>query len=144
MTDRARLVGRTLRLALGGLILLSLTPFLAGLPAGEIALALALAVALALFYLALHLVLLRSRMRLNPWAGAALALVPVIVVYLFGGRRGDEAALLFLGISLVLAAIRSDAGCEVMSVPSALTGRRTHLCCLLFAPVDWLERRLTA
>lgn len=35
-----------------------------------------------------------------------------------------------------------DAGCEVMSLPSILTGQRTHLACIAFSPIDCLEARV--
>jgi len=42
-------------------------------------------------------------------------------------------------------AIRSDGGCEVMSIPAILSGKRTHLVCIAFSPIDWAEeRRATA
>jgi hypothetical protein len=29
-----------------------------------------------------------------------------------------------------------------MSIPGVLFGRRTHLVCIAFSPIDWLEERL--
>ena len=52
--------------------------------------------------------------------------------------------LAFLAVSLVLAAILADAGCEVMSIPALVFGKRTHLVCLLFSPLDWVEEKIAA
>jgi hypothetical protein len=50
--------------------------------------------------------------------------------------------LTFLLVSLVIAVLRGDAGCEVMSLPALLFGRGTSLPSILFSPIDWLERRI--
>ena len=82
--------------------------------------------------------------KLNRWLGAFLAILPVFVVFLLGGGLGQVGALSFLAVSLLLAAARADAGCEVMSIPSLVFGRRTHLMCLLFSPLDWVEEKVFA
>ncbi|MGQ0736976.1 MAG: hypothetical protein ACT4QD_25410 [Acidobacteriota bacterium] len=94
-----------------------------------------------------------NRLRGVPgWLGAILALVPLVVVYIlgfgggpvFGKGEGQLGALTFLAVSLVLAGWHRDAGCEVMTIPNAVFGRQTHLACLFFLPIDWLERRVFA
>ncbi len=60
---------------------------------------------------------------------------------LFGGGGGQIATLTFIGASLLIAAVRGDGGCEVMSIPGVFGGR-PRLPCILFSPIDWLERRL--
>jgi hypothetical protein len=47
----------------------------------------------------------------------------------------------FLGVSMLLAAARGYSGCELTALPNAITGRRDHICCLLFAPTDAADRR---
>jgi hypothetical protein len=44
-------------------------------------------------------------------------------------------------MSMLLAAPRSYAGCEVLAVPNWLLRRDDQVGCVLFAPVDALERR---
>jgi len=58
----------------------------------------------------------------------------------------DEPAVwLWIGMSLVLAAARGDAGCEVLAVANLLTGRRERVGCIVFTPIDAAEaRRLAA
>lgn len=53
-----------------------------------------------------------------------------------------RAVVVFLFVSLAVAALRSDDGCEVMSLPGLLFGRRTRLACLVSSPIDRIERRL--
>ncbi|MGH3190739.1 MAG: hypothetical protein ACRDOL_26445 [Streptosporangiaceae bacterium] len=56
----------------------------------------------------------------------------------------SDAALIFYGASLLLAAARGYAGCEVAAVPNWLLRRDDQVGCVVFAPVDALERRRTA
>ena len=62
--------------------------------------------------------------------------------YALGGGPGKLGSALFIGISLILASVRADGGCEVMAIPDLLFGTRTHLLCIAFSPIDWLEARL--
>ncbi|MGH3286871.1 MAG: hypothetical protein ACRDPD_19675, partial [Streptosporangiaceae bacterium] len=56
----------------------------------------------------------------------------------------SDAALIFYGASLLLAAARGYAGCEVLAVPNWLLRRDDQVGCVVFAPVDALERRRAA
>jgi hypothetical protein len=53
----------------------------------------------------------------------------------------SDAALIFYGASLLLAAARGYAGCEVLAVPNWLLRRDDQVGCVVFAPLDALERR---
>jgi hypothetical protein len=55
----------------------------------------------------------------------------------------SDAALLFYGASMLLAALRGYAGCEVLAVSNWLLGRDDQIGCLLFWPIDHAERRRT-
>jgi hypothetical protein len=48
---------------------------------------------------------------------------------------------LFFGVSLVVAAVRGDAGCEAVAIPNAISGRRERTGCVAFRLVDSLEGR---
>ena len=37
-----------------------------------------------------------------------------------------------------------DSGCEVMAVPGIICNERTHLVCIAFSPLDWLEQKVFA
>ena len=51
----------------------------------------------------------------------------------------SDAALLFYGASMLLAALRGYAGCEVLAVSNWLLRRDDQVGCLVFAPVDLME-----
>jgi hypothetical protein len=53
----------------------------------------------------------------------------------------SDAALIFYGASMLLAAARGYAGCEVLAVPNWLLRRDDQVGCVVFAPVDALERK---
>jgi hypothetical protein len=53
----------------------------------------------------------------------------------------SDAALIFYGASMVLAAVRGYAGCEVLAAANWLLRRDDQVGCVLFAPVDVLEQR---
>jgi hypothetical protein len=52
----------------------------------------------------------------------------------------SDAALLFFGTSMLVAAIRGRAGCEVLALSNWVLRRRDHLGCALFDPIDRAER----
>lgn len=145
-------IGRGVRLLLGALLLGAVIPVYSRVTAAFFVMTILLLLGLVGAYSLLHVVLSRRRTPVNRWLGAILALVIVVGVYLvgspggllFGGGEGQLAALTFLSVSLIVAAIRGDLGCEVMSIPGALVGRPTHLACVVLSPVDALERALRA
>ena len=51
----------------------------------------------------------------------------------------SDAALLFYGVSMLVAAARGYAGCEVLAVSNWLLRRDDQIGCLLFAPIDELS-----
>lgn len=53
----------------------------------------------------------------------------------------DDAALLFYGSSMLIAAVRGYSGCEVLALSNSVLRRDDQVGCLLFAPVDYFERR---
>lgn len=98
---------------------------------------------LIFFYLALHFLILKMEVKINRIVGAILAFGPFLSVFFIGyGGPAATGALTFLSASLLLAGIKGDSGCEVMSIPALFTGKHTHLACLLFSPIDWCERSI--
>jgi hypothetical protein len=65
-----------------------------------------------------------------------------IFVPLFAHPATAGAAFLFYGGSMLIAAARRSAGCEVTAISNAVLDRRDEIGCLLFAPVDLAEARL--
>jgi hypothetical protein len=55
----------------------------------------------------------------------------------------SDAALIFYGVSMLLAAARGYAGCEVLAVSNALLRRDDQIGCAPFWPIDAAETRLT-
>lgn len=53
----------------------------------------------------------------------------------------SDATLLFFGCSMLVAAYRGYAGCEVLSITNWLLRRDDQIGCILFDPVDRLEHR---
>ncbi len=54
-----------------------------------------------------------------------------------------DAAALFFGASLLLAAARGYAGCEVMAISNWLLRRDDQVGCVVFSPIDEIEAQLT-
>jgi hypothetical protein len=54
----------------------------------------------------------------------------------------SDAVLIFYGGSMLLAALRGYAGCEVLAVSNWLLRRDDQVGCVIFSPLDCLERRL--
>ena len=135
-------VGRILRFLLGAWLVFAVRLFYLETESNRILSAVLVVVGLTVFYGLLHWLVSSFWTKLNRWLGAFLAILPVFLVFVFGGVLGQVGAASFLAVSLLLAAVRADAGCEVMSVPSWVFGRRTHLMCLLFSPLDWVEEKI--
>lgn len=136
-------IGRIFRLVLGIFFVTEVWPVYRDVPWTGVGIRLTWAFGLVLFYFLLHLLILKYRPKIQRLTGAILAFGPFLAVYILGyGGPAATGALTFLSISLLLAAARAHAGCEVMSIPSVFTGRHTHLACLLFSPIDWCERNL--
>jgi hypothetical protein len=95
------------------------------------------------FYTLVHVLISRFVPTINPWVGAFLAVAPVLLVFLMGGLPVRHGVVLFLGVSLLFTGIRADGGCEVMTLPGMLLGKRTHLVCIVLSPLDWVEEKLT-
>jgi len=53
----------------------------------------------------------------------------------------SDAALIFYGASMLLAAIRGYGGCEVLAISNWVLGRNDQVGCFVFGPVDYLEQR---
>ncbi len=139
---RARTVGRLLRAALAAALIYVAAIQAVAADATTLLTSGAWFAALTAVYSVLHLLIARFARRLNPWIGALLAVIPVICVAILGGGAGTMAAFAYIGISLAIVAARSDGGCEVMAIPSLIFGRYTHLVCIVFTPIDWVEARI--
>ncbi len=138
----AMALSRVLRFGLGALIVASLIPTLLDASAAGLLRVAAAFLGLVILYTIIHVVVGRYFGWINRWVGAAIAVAPVGATLLMGPVPMVAGAL-FIGVSLLLMAALGDPGCEVMAIPSLLWSRRTHLACIVFSPLDWLEARVT-
>lgn len=141
--EKALPVGRLMRFGFGIFFTAEVYDVYTEVSLGGALIRAGVAVGLLLSYLLLHFVISRYVSSLNRWLGAFLAFAPVVIVFLWGyGGPAATGALTFLGVSLVVAALRGDSGCEVMAIPAVFTGKHTHLACIFFSPIDWVEGKI--
>ncbi len=142
-------VGRALRVLLGVVLMIQVVPIYFHVDARLALEALLLMLGLLIVYSLLHVVVSRRLVAFGPGLEAVAGLGILVALYLAGGPgapllgrgEGQLAAGTFLGASLIVAGMRADPGCEVMAIPGALFGKHTELACLVFSPLDWLERK---
>ncbi len=78
------------------------------------------------------------RARIGASAIVLGALVVIGTTLTFVSPVDAGALYLFVGSSMIVAAVRGDAGCEVLSIPNAILRRRDTLWCPVFAAFDHL------
>ena len=83
----------------------------------------------------------RAPTRLEATGPLAHALNLGVFVVLYLWEPTSDAALVFYGASMLLAAARGYGGCEVLAASNWLLGRDDQIGCAVFWPVDHLERR---
>jgi uncharacterized membrane protein len=143
-------VGRVLRVLLGLVLMVYVLPVYFKVPARVAVASLFLTLGLIGIYTLIHIVVSRRIVRLGPCSGAVVGLGLLVALYVAGGSslpiighgKGQLAAATFLGTSFVVAGVRAVPGCELMAIPGALFGKDTELACLIFSPLDSLERKL--
>ena len=145
-------VGRALRILLGLVLIVYVVPVYFQVPVSVAVGALLLMLGLIGIYSLIHIVVSRRIVALGPCLGAVVAAGLLVALYVAGASRspilgrgkGELAAVTFLGISLLVAGVRAAPGCEVMAIPGVFFGKHTELACLIFSPLDRLERQLRA
>jgi hypothetical protein len=84
----------------------------------------------------------------SAWSAPGLATLGLVLgvatALTFVTPANEPAIWLFLGISMLVAAVRGQAGCEVLALPNALRGGEDRVDCILFGPVDAAEARRAA
>ena len=138
---RVKIIGRVARIALGVFLVARGGVMFADFGTNARLVSVAVAVGLLVLYGLVHIGVSKYAAELNRWVGAFLAQTPAAVVAMVGGVPGLIGVMAYIGVSLLVAGWRADAGCEVMSIPGVLFGRRTHLVCLVFSPLDWVEEK---
>ena len=143
-------MGRALRILLGLALMVYVTPVYFQVPVRVAVGSLLLMLGLIGVYSLIHIVVSRRIVSFGPCLWAVVALGLLVALYVAGvsgspilGRgKGELAAVTFLGVSLVVAGLCAAPGCELMAIPGALFGKHTELACLIFSPLDRLERKL--
>ena len=143
-THDAKPIGRVLRFAMGAaLISLLIAQGVLDAAANILWQSSAVFVGLIALYSVIHFIVLRFLSTINAVLGTIIALSPAILVYYIAGDAGQIAVIAYIGSSLLIDAVTADLGCEVMAIPGILFRRRTHLCCIAFSPIDWIESRVS-
>jgi hypothetical protein len=143
-------VGRALRILLGLVLIAYVTPVYFRVPprvaVGSLLLIFGLIGACSL----IHVTVARRIISVGPCLGAAVTTGLLVALYVAGASelpilsrgKGQLAAVTFLGISLVVAGVRAVPRCELMAIPGLLFLKDIDLACLVFSPLDRLERKL--
>ena len=148
---RAPPAGRVLRVLLGLALIAYVTPVYFRVPTRVATGSLLLIIGLIGIYSLIDIVVARRIIIAFSPRAATLAVHGLLVALyvagafrlpIFGHGAGQLAAVAFLGISLVVAGMRGVPGCELMAIPDVFFRKGTELSCLVFSPLDRLERRL--
>jgi hypothetical protein len=151
-------IGRVLRFLLGGYLLLLALPyyFFVGVRVNflgstyfsnysSVVLALTATIIFLIFYLLVHRASTTFLRDINPWLGAVIANIPPLTVFVISAFLDigflQITVFTYVGLSMVLAGWRKDEGCEVMSPANAVMRSTTHFACVIFSPIDWVERK---
>jgi hypothetical protein len=94
----------------------------------------------------------RTRARRNPAKltanGPIASTINIIVFFYFwlwtplSVSFMSDAVVIFYGVAMLTAAIRGYAGCESLAISNWILKRDDQLGCLLFSPIDFVERKL--
>jgi hypothetical protein len=143
-------MARALRVLLGIALIVYLAPVYLQVPMRTAVGAWVVVLGVIGVYSLIHIVVSRRIVAFGPLLGAIVANGLLVAVYfagasalpILGHGKGQLAAVTFLGVSLVVAGVRAAPGCEMMAIPSILFGKHTELACIIFSPLDRLERKM--
>ena len=142
-------MGRALRILLGLVLIVYTVPVYFQVPVRLAVGAWLLLLGLIGIYSLIHIVMSRRIVALGSFLGAIVANGLLVVLYVAGASglpilghgKGQLAAVTFFGVSLVVAGVCAAPGCELMAIPGVFFGKHTELACLIFSPLDKLERK---
>jgi len=143
-------MGRVLRIVLGLVLMVYVAPVYFQVPVRVAMGSFLLVLGLIGVYSLIHVLVSRRIVAFGSCLGAVVAFGLLVTLYVAGASvlpilghgKGQLAAATFLGISLVVAGVRAAPGCELMAIPGVFFGKHTELACLIFSPLDKLERKL--
>ncbi len=78
--------------------------------------------------------------RLKALGSAGTCINTIIIIALFYTPL-HHVMWFYLGVSLLVAAIRGYAGCEVLAISNWVTGRDDQVGCIVLSPIDALEKK---
>ncbi len=82
---------------------------------------------------------------IEPWVRSSVGLIAAVAVGVAATfvtpLDGSVAIWAFIGVSLLVATLRGDAGCEAVAIPNAIAGRKDPTGCVLYSPLNAIERR---
>jgi hypothetical protein len=140
--NQAPPVARVLRILLGLVLIVYAVPVYFQVPMLIPVGAWLLVLGLIGVYSLIHIVVSRRMITFGPCFGAIVANGLRAGLPILGHGQGQLAAVTFLGVSLVVAGVCAAPGCELMAIPGVFFGKHTELACLIFSPLDKLERKL--
>lgn len=73
--------------------------------------------------------------------GVAINFALFWVLYLIPAT--SDSALVFYGLSILLAGIRGYSGCEILAISNTVLRRDDQIGCAVFTPLDMLEQRMS-
>jgi hypothetical protein len=143
-------MGRALRILLGLVLIVYTVPVYFQVPMRLAVGAWLLVLGLIGVNSLIHIAVSRRIVAFGSFLGAVVAFGLLVALYaggasvlpILGHGKGQLAVATFLGISLVVAGVRAAPGCELMAIPGIFFGKHTELACLIFSPLDKLERKL--
>lgn len=149
-TRQAPPLGRALRVLLGLVLIAYVIPVYLQVRRQVTVGSLLLMAGLTGVYSLIHIVVSRRIIPFGLWLGAIVMWALPVALYMagasklpiVGGGKGQLAAVTFLGISLVVAGVRANPGCELMAIPGVFFRKHTELACPIFSPLDRLEGKL--
>lgn len=77
----------------------------------------------------------------GPSCGLLAGVIGIAIALSFVTPVTGVAIWSFFGLSMLVAALRGYAGCEVLAIPNAITGRRDQIGCFLYSPIDAAEAK---
>ena len=83
-----------------------------------------------------------STERLDATGALGFCINLAVAIVLFSNPHTRDAFSLFLGVSLLLAAARGYAGCEVTAISNWILRRDDQVGCVVFSPLDEVEKAL--
>jgi hypothetical protein len=125
--------------ALLALAIIGLPPWGHLIPMGQLLIGLVALPAVATLAQLARLAISKQRLNQTGELAAVVNCVVITVLVIAPPTRGGT--LVFLGFSMLVAAVRGYGGCESLAVSNLLLRRDDQVGCLLFSPIDKLESR---